>query len=346
MRIIDPMDAYSACLSRFENEVEYLGNDKLVNTITPLVSVSVTAYRHKNFISQCLDGILTQQTNFPFEIIVGEDGSDDGTKDICISYAEKYRDKIRLFLRNRTTSQYYDYKGKFICMFNGQWNRMSARGKYIALCEGDDYWTDNLKLQKQIDFLEANPGYVMCYHDALIEDENGVLISKSVCPDQYKRDYDSGDIIRCRTCIPTLTLCYRNVLKDLPPERHRVLNGDDFLTSLLGHYGHGKFMENIKAAVYRKHPGGIWSMISESEKHIAHITTWFWLNAYYQRMDQPEYAFAFTMKISKLTKTMNRTGPHGISFPNRCLLLIDFFLYKILARLKTSLSRFHINRNA
>jgi glycosyltransferase involved in cell wall biosynthesis len=95
---------------------EYLGNKKPINMITPLVSVTVTAYQHVNYIKECLDGIIMQKTNFDFEIIVGEDESTDGTRELCIEYAEKYPDKIRLFLRDRKLSQYYENE-KLICRF-------------------------------------------------------------------------------------------------------------------------------------------------------------------------------------------------------------------------------------
>lgn len=147
---------------RFLLQHEYLGEDKPVNNIIPLVSVTVATYQHVNYVRACLDGILMQKTNFLYEIILGEDGSIDGTQDICMEYAAKYPDKIRLFLRDRALSQYIADDGRVI-RFNGIWNRMSARGKYIAWCEGDDYWTDPLKLQKQVDFLEEHAEYGLCY---------------------------------------------------------------------------------------------------------------------------------------------------------------------------------------
>jgi glycosyltransferase involved in cell wall biosynthesis len=148
--------------NRFLLQKEYLGDDKPINRITPLVSVTVTAYQHVNYIKECLDGILMQKTNFEFEIIIGEDESTDGTRDLCIEYAVKYPEKVRLFLRDRKLSQYYE-NNKLICRFNGRWNRKSCRGKYIAWCDGDDYWTDPLKLQKQVDFLDVNEEYGLVY---------------------------------------------------------------------------------------------------------------------------------------------------------------------------------------
>ena len=141
---------------RFSSIKEFLGDDKAVNKVLPLVSVCVATYNQQDYIGQCLDGILMQKTDFPYEIIVGEDESSDNTREICKRYAEEHQDKIRLFLRDRKESHFVNPDGT-TSRFNGLWNRMSCRGKYIAFCEGDDYWTDPMKLQMQVDIMEKNP---------------------------------------------------------------------------------------------------------------------------------------------------------------------------------------------
>ena len=118
----------------------------------PLVSICVQTYQHAPYIAECLEGLLKQKTTFPYEIILGEDESNDGTRDICKAYAKKYPEIIRLFLRRREDVIYIN--GNATGRYNFIQNLRTARGKYIALCEGDDYWTDPLKLQKQVIFLE------------------------------------------------------------------------------------------------------------------------------------------------------------------------------------------------
>ena len=141
----------------FKKKYQKIKPEEVVNTTAsePLVSICVQTYQHVDFIKDCLDGILKQETSFPFEILLGEDASTDGTREICLEYAEKYPDKIRLFLHHRENNIKINGKptGRFIFLYN----MFSARGKYIALCEGDDYWTDPLKLQKQVGFLEKIP---------------------------------------------------------------------------------------------------------------------------------------------------------------------------------------------
>lgn len=193
-------DVLQVLQERFLLQKEFLGDEKPINKVQPLVSVSVPTYQHFRYISECLDGILMQQTSFPIEIIIGEDGSTDGTREICEKYAIKHQDKIRLFNRDRKLSQYVDKEGH-VTRFNGIWNRMSARGKYIAICEGDDYWTDPLKLQKQVDFLESNPEFGMVYGKVYtwLQEEN--KFGKSF----GKKAHTFEELVRYNT-IPTLTV--------------------------------------------------------------------------------------------------------------------------------------------
>src|SRR4051812_21193461 len=138
-------------------------------TENPLVSVAVQTYQHKAYIKDCLEGILMQKTNFPFEILLGEDRSTDGTREICMEYAKKYPDKIKLFLHHRENN--IRINGRQTGLFNFLYNFFSAGGKYIAICEGDDYWTDPFKLQKQVDEMEVHLDINICSHPAVIIDD-------------------------------------------------------------------------------------------------------------------------------------------------------------------------------
>ena len=126
-----------------------LENNVLKAVPKPMVTVRTSTYQHASFIKQCIEGVLMQKTDFPIEFIIGEDFSKDGTREIVFEYAKKYPDIIRVFTAD------YNVGSKV----NGRRCINAARGKYMALCEGDDYWVDPLKLQKQVDFLEKNPDY-------------------------------------------------------------------------------------------------------------------------------------------------------------------------------------------
>jgi len=132
-----------------------------------MVSVCMITYNHEDYISQAIEGVLMQKTKFPIELIIGEDCSTDKTREICVEYQQKYPEIIKLQLPEKN-------KGM---MRNFIENMQAAQGKYIALCEGDDYWTDPYKLQRQVDFLEKNEDFSICFHAVGVkkEQENVVV---------------------------------------------------------------------------------------------------------------------------------------------------------------------------
>ena len=134
----------------------------------PLVSISCFTFNHEPYIRQCLDGFIMQKTNFTFEVLIHDDASTDRTANIIREYESKYPGIIKPIYQ--TENQYS--KGVKIDPIN--YNR--AVGKYIAMCEGDDYWTDPLKLQKQVDFLETHEDVSMCFHDANVIDTESNIV--------------------------------------------------------------------------------------------------------------------------------------------------------------------------
>ncbi len=131
----------------------------------PLVSIQCLVYNHEPYLRQCLDGIVMQKTNFVFEAIVHDDVSTDNSALIIREYAKKYPDIIKPIYE--TENQYSKHDGSLNKIMND-----ACKGKYIAFCEGDDYWTDPYKLQKQVDFMETHPEYSLCVHANYILDQN------------------------------------------------------------------------------------------------------------------------------------------------------------------------------
>lgn len=150
--------------------MEYLVHSEVRPPISPLVSVCIPTFQHVNYIEQCLESVLDQQTTFPFEILVGEDDSTDGTREICIRYAEKYPEKIRLFLRRKEDKMIRN--GKKIGRLNHLELYRSSKGQFICLCDGDDYWIDCHKLQLQADILLAHPQASLCISKSVLEGES------------------------------------------------------------------------------------------------------------------------------------------------------------------------------
>ena len=129
----------------------------------PIVSVHMMAYRHEKYIAQAIESVMMQKTDFEFELVIGEDASPDRTREICFEYQRKYPDKIRVL-----------WSDENVFSIGGNEIRITAacRGEYIAFCEGDDYWTDSCKLQKQVDVMRKHPNVGLCFCDADVKDEN------------------------------------------------------------------------------------------------------------------------------------------------------------------------------
>ena len=222
---------------------------------TPIVSVCVQTYNQEKFIGDCLDGILKQKTNFEFEILVGEDESPDNTRAVCLDYGKKYPEKIRLFLHSRENN--IKVYGKPSPEFNYKYNMYHTRGKYIALCEGDDYWIDPLKLQKQVDFLEANEDYGLIYSDITLIGEEGEIKRYENFEKRYERIrrlYKSGDIfwqLLEKNLINTLTVCARrNLILDYVENFSREYSYDHSLWLHIASKSKIKFV-NEPWAAYR-----------------------------------------------------------------------------------------------
>ena len=213
------------------------------------VSCHIITYNQKDFISQCIEGVLMQKTNFSFEIIIGDDNSTDGTREILIEYQKKFPEIIKLNLRTE--------RGKGI---PGKDNFISTlemcTGEYVSLCDGDDYWTDSQKLQKQVSFLEANLDYVLSFHPIKILKLDGNIVEDFLTnvPENYET---IEDLARFGNYIHTPSVVFRNVIQALPFEFQLSPIGDYFMYMILAEHGKIKCIEE-EMAVYR-HGVGILS---------------------------------------------------------------------------------------
>lgn len=253
------MDLEAEVARRYAAQIEYGGADRAVHRARPEVSVLVITYQHAAFLRECLDGILAQQTDFAFEVVIGEDGSVDGTQDICIEYAEAHPDVIRLFLRDRALTQLELAPGGVLAVkrLNGRFTRLAARGDVLAFCEGDDRWTDPTKLQRQVDVLRADPGVAVVVHRVAVEWTSGD-------PDAWQ--YSAADHARLSTedviwdpGTPTCAVVMRNI--DLDSDRFlawscRTLSVDYLTRAIASFHGTTYFIDR-EMAVHRKHPGGL-----------------------------------------------------------------------------------------
>ena len=229
------------------------------NSDTPLVSVRCTAYNHEPYIAQALDGFLMQKTNFPFEVIVHDDASTDRTAEIIREYEARFPKIIKPIYE--TENQYSKRDGSL-----GRIMDAACKGKYIAFCEGDDYWTDENKLQMQVDFLEGNQEYGLCYTDYnTYNQQNGAMRYDLFKSGENKLSGEIllSDWILLKGYIAPMTWVYRkSVLKN-----YKSLHSLDGTFEMVAYFLYAskiKFLAQT-TAVYR--------ILAESASHSANFST-------------------------------------------------------------------------
>ena len=214
-----------------------------------MVCVQMCVYNHGRYLKKAIEGVLMQETNFRYELLISEDCSTDNSREIVVEYQRRYPHVIRALL-NPTNLGAEE---------NGRQIYETTKGKYMAVCEGDDYWTDPHKLQKQVDFLEANPDYSACYHTVQVVDEmdRKIHINRPEYEDEDEYDYDV-DAWKNRFCIPgqSASMVAHNYFTDTSNKMIRDFyeckdNGDGKLAVLFLIHGKIRRMKE-KMACYRR----------------------------------------------------------------------------------------------
>ncbi|MCI8764390.1 MAG: glycosyltransferase [Lachnospiraceae bacterium] len=178
---------------------------------TVMVSICCITYNQEEYIRDALDGFLSQDTDFSYEVLIHDDASTDGTADIIREYARQYPEIIKPILQ--TENQY----AKGLTNVSGTYNFPRAKGRYIAMCEGDDYWTDPHKLQRQTDYMEAHPDCSLVFHSACIEVQGRALTERRMRPYRRSRRVSPEEIIDKTSGYPTASLMFRaDMVKILP----------------------------------------------------------------------------------------------------------------------------------
>ena len=217
----------------------------------PLVSVVMITYNQEKYIKQAIESVLEQQVDFDYEIIIGDDNSTDSTSDILKEYTKKHKN-IKVINRKKNIGAIPNFMQTF----------RQARGKYIALCEGDDFWTDPTKLQRQVDLLEDNEDYALVFHPVRVFFENGKK-TDSVHPD-FKTGFDLNELLR-GNFIQTNSVVYRarsaEEYSSLPED---IIPGDWYLHLFHAKFGKIGFIDRVMSA-YRRHEGGVWWNSTEDE---------------------------------------------------------------------------------
>lgn len=254
------------------------------NSEIPLVSISCITYNHEPYIAQTLDGFLMQKTSFPFEILIHDDASTDRTADIIREYEQKFPKIIKPIYQKE--NQYSQGKREI----SETWNFPRAKGKYIALCEGDDYWIDENKLQMQVDFLENNLEYGMCYTKA----KQFIQKKRKFSRRRFGTDVrDFEDLLFNGNRVPTLTTVFKkdlldNYLKDIYPQDKGWLMGDYPMWLYFAHESKVKFLDKV-TSVYRVLENSA-SHSDNVEKSVAFAkSTWDILNFFSKKYLKKEF---------------------------------------------------------
>lgn len=231
---------------------------------SPVVSIVVPTFNHERYIAQCLDSILEQDLGLPFEILVGEDASTDGTRAICMAYASRHPDKIRLILHDARNK--IRIEGRTTGRFNLCFLLSHARGSYVAWCEGDDYWRDPSKLRRQLDVLDARRDCVLAFTDSLVVDDAGLVSARKI-PPQLRRDRTRQELALPQY-IPTQSVLFHNVFPGQPVPRSflGILNADTYILSFLAQFGGAVYAGDVAPCAYRVHEGGLWSPLDEVQR--------------------------------------------------------------------------------
>lgn len=218
------------------------------------VSVLMLAYNQERYIDEAIRSVMLQQTDFPFELVIGNDGSSDRTGAICREWQKRYADRIVLIDRPKNIGLIPNFMQTYPC----------CKGTYIAICEGDDFWTDKSKLQRQVDFLDAHPDYAICFHQVInYYADRG---TKSLSNGGQITDTDIYDLARSNY-ISNVSAVFRNhLLPDGLPEWFGEVSTYDYALHMLNaQFGKIHYMKR-PMAVYRQHEKAIWSQAAETSK--------------------------------------------------------------------------------
>lgn len=275
----------------------------------PLVTIICLVYNHEPYLRKCLDGFVMQKTTFPFEAIVHDDASTDGSTKIIRDYVEKYPNIIKSI---------YEVKNLYGKGIIGKKidAAMHACSKYIAFCEGDDYWIDPFKLQKQVDFLETHPDYTMCCNRTkLYSEHTKSFIGENFCYD-ISKDIETKDIIyRTGLFISTCSILYKKNVKDNYPDYCKQCVVGDYPSQIMCAMKGKTYYFNEAMSVYRVQNSSSWmgrqkwSALSESNiKRIHSMLIMFHGFA----CDYPKFKKEFNNKIAEY---INTTSPSVFEYP-------------------------------
>jgi glycosyltransferase involved in cell wall biosynthesis len=227
----------------------------------PQVSVLTITHNQEDFVAETVTSVMTQETDFDYELVIGDDASTDGTRDLLVTLGAQYPRRIHLLFADTRLGPLHNFARTY----------RKCRGQYLATVDGDDYWTDAYKLQRQVDLLEARPEHAMCFHSAYIVRNDQTPSASVFRPHKIKPEYDVNDILEYNF-IATCSPMYRKGLYESLPDWYFSTPVYDWpLDVLYAMRGTIGYIDEPMAA-YRQHTGGIYSghdLIAKTELAVA-----------------------------------------------------------------------------
>lgn len=268
---------------------------QLIDSATdiPDVSIAMLAYNHEKFIGEAIESVLMQKTNYKYKIVIAEDGSKDNTRSILLEYQKKFPDRIRLILQDKNVGA----QANNIDLLS------NLEGKYVAALEGDDYWIDPLKLQKQIDFLETNPDFGLIFTDADLYYQNSKKVIKSY-DKTFKRKIPTGNVLDI--------LIEGNPYKTCTAVFRHELISDIFQEKILNRKGFGDkslwmHMASKSKVAYLPESTSVYRVLESSASHFKnlHEVEHFFEEVYKDSVDNAKY-YNIPIDTKRLRRNYNK----------------------------------------
>lgn len=276
----------------------------------PLLTIRCNTYNQEAYISQTIDGFLMQETDFPFRIVIHDDASTDKTGEIIKAYTQQYPNIIIPIVEKE--NQYSKYDGSILRI-----TRPFLMGKYLAFCEGDDYWIDSYKLQKQVDFLEKNPEYVLCYTNFnILHQQNGKMEMNLITtrPDNFKQQYTLEQWLTYPGYTAPMTWVFRK----------EVFDAFEFIPSCDGTFVQfAHFLHTGKVHCMKEDTTAVYRVLMESASHSSNP------HVYYKRIKD----------LRHVQKVLAKRYNMGLEVEHRIDVVYFSRFYKLICLLGTKQER-------
>lgn len=304
----------------------------------PLVSICLITYNHSRFLKISLESIFSQKTNFEWEVIIGDDSSEDGTQEVIKPYLEKFPEKVKCFFHPQNLSKSYPkFSTGKLNFIHGLYN---CSGKYVVHIEGDDYFTNELKLQIQVDYLEANPSYSACFHNALMKfEDSGSQEDYLINPPDQKNVITAEDLLleRERWFMATAAVMFkREIITHLMEWFGNSKSGDIPLYVLLSQLGPIGYIAQ-EMSVYRRHEAGM--SYTDNRKHAEFVENRIFMYKHLNIQTQKRYNHLIKPIQAEFYELLANSDRYENSTPFRIKFMLKAILHGYKADTKSMIEK-------